>query len=225
MQFYISPILISIKVAIFATVVTFFLGITVAYKMFNYSGKMKNMLDGLFTMPIVLPPTVLGYLLLLMLGRNGFIGKILSIFDISIIFTWYAAVIVATLVALRLMYKTTKSAFEQIDINIFEEVRTLGVSDWIIFWKIIIPLAWPGIIAGTVLTFMRILGEFGATLMVAGNIPGKTQTIPIAIFFATEVGEREKALILILLILVLSYSVIFVMNYLNNCVDKFKLTN
>lgn len=180
--------------------------------MVNYQGRFKAFLDGIFTLPLVLPPTVMGFFLLLLLGKNGPIGKLLASLGTSVIFSWQGAVIAAAAVSFPLMYKTSKSAFEQTDKNIINAARTLGISEWKTFWKISVPLAWPGIAAGAVLAFTRALGEFGATLMVAGSIPGKTQTIPLAIYFTAEAGEMDKALIWVLLILAVSFIVILLMN-------------
>lgn len=208
-----SPIWISLKTASAATLLTFFSGIAAAWFVAGYRGKLKGLIDGLLTLPMVLPPTVAGFFLLLIFGKHGPIGRILYALGTSVIFTWQATVIAATVVAFPLMYKTARGAFEQIDGNILNAARTLGVSEWKVFWKVTVPLAWPGIAAGTVLAFARALGEFGATLMVAGGIPGKTQTIPIAIFFAAEGGEMDKALIWVLLISGISLAVVVLMNY------------
>ena len=208
-----SPLWISLKTALVATIITFIIGIIVSYKMANYKGKGRGILDGIFTLPLILPPTVVGFFLLLLCGRNGFIGKIIMSFDKNIIFTWSATVIAATVVSFPMMYRTCRSAFEQIDKNMILAARTLGLSEWNIFFKIAIPLAWPGIIGGLVLSFARALGEFGATLMIAGNIPGKTQTMPVAIFFAVEGGDMNKALLWVLIIVVISFLMIFLLNF------------
>lgn len=192
-----------------------FVGIAAAYWMTNYNGKFKSAVDTIFTLPLVLPPTVVGFFLLLIFGKNGPIGKLLIKIGTSLILSWPAAVIAATIIAFPLMYRTTKGAFEQVDNNIVNAARTLGVSSWKIFWRVILPLAWPGIAAATILSFARALGEFGATLMVAGNIPGRTQTIPLAIYFAAESGEMDKALMWVILIVIISTVVIFLMNYWN----------
>lgn len=215
MNMDLSPLWISLKTALSATVLTFFFGIVTAWLVTSYRGKIKWIIDGLMTLPMVLPPTVVGFFLLILFGRKGPMGRFLYTLGIQIIFTWWAAVLAAAVVAFPLMYKTARGAFEQIDMNIIYAARTLGVSEWEIFWKVIVPLAWPGIAAGAILSFTRALGEFGATLMVAGNIPGKTQTIPIAIFFAAEGGEMDKALLWVVLIFSISLAVIILMNYWN----------
>ncbi len=208
-----SPLWISLKTAFIATIITFFLGIAAARWMLGYRGKGKGLIEGIFISPLVLPPTVVGFLLLLLLGKNGPIGQILWQLGITIIFSWPATVIAATVVAFPLMYKTALGAFEQIDPNLISAARTLGASEWRVFWRITLPLALPGIVAGTILTFTRALGEFGATLMLAGNIPGQTQTIPLAIYFAVEAGDMNLALIWVLVILSICLSVLTAVNY------------
>lgn len=213
MNFDLSPLWISSKTAITSTIITFFLGIFAAWFMKNKKGKFKVFFDAVFTLPMVLPPTVLGFFLLIIFGKNGPIGKLLFSIGIKVIFSWPATVIAATVVAFPLMYKTTTGAFEQIDENVLNAARTLGVSEFRVFWTITVPLAWPGIAAGTVLAFARVLGEFGATLMMAGSIPGKTQTIPIAIFFAVEGGDMNTALYWVFIIFIISLVVIILSNY------------
>jgi len=210
-----SPLWISLKTAFVATVLAAFLGILVARWMMTYRGKTRGLIDGVLTLPLVLPPTVVGFLLLLLLGKNSPVGQFLDQLGVSIIFTWTAAVIAATVVAFPLMYKTVLGAFEQVDLTLISSARTLGASEWRIFWQILLPLAWPGVLAGTVLAFARALGEFGATLMVGGSIPGVTQTIPIAIFFAAESGRMGVALAWVLLMIAVSLVVIVGINYAN----------
>jgi len=223
MAFDLSPALISIKITLFATIIIFFVGIFAAWKMVNYRGRWQGLLDGILTLPLVLPPTVAGFGILLLIGKHGPIGQFLNLFGVNIIFSWYAAVIASVVVAFPLMYKTTRGAFEQIDPNILNAARTLGASERKIFWRVTVPLAWPGIAAATALSFARSMGEFGATLMVAGSIPGKTQTIPIAIYFATQGGNMTVALIWVLIILAISLTVLAMMNYWNSHQNKVKL--
>ncbi len=211
--FDISPLWISLQTALIATIITFFLGIVAAYWMLEYRGKWKSVIEVLFISPLILPPTVVGFLLLLLFGKNGLVGQLLGSLNISIVFTWYAAVITATVVAFPLMYKTTLGAFEQIDATLLRVARTLGASEWSIFWRISLPLAGKGIIAGTTLAFARALGEFGATLMLAGNIPGQTQTIPMAIYFAVEAGAMNEAWVWVLIIMSISLSAIAIVNF------------
>jgi len=208
-----SPLWISIKTATLSTVITFFLGIIISYWMANFKGKSKGLIDGLFTLPLILPPTVVGFFLLLLCGKNGPVGKIFELFNTSVIFSWSATVLAAIVVSFPMMYRTTRAAFEQIDTNIISAARTLGLSEFKIFHKIAIPLAMPGIIGGLVLSFARAIGEFGATLMIAGNIPGKTQTMPLAIFFAAEGGDMEKAMLWVIIIVTLSLFLILILNY------------
>jgi molybdate transport system permease protein len=208
-----SPLWISIKTALFATIFTFFFGIIFSYWVSNFKGKSKGIIDGLLTLPLILPPTVVGFFLLLICGKYGPIGKLLSLFNTSLIFSWSATVLAAVVVSFPMMYRTTRSAFEQIDTNILSAARTLGLSEFKIFYKIAIPLAMPGIIGGLVLSFARAVGEFGATLMIAGNIPGKTQTMPLAIFFAAEGGDMQKAMLWVVIIVALSLFLIIILNY------------
>jgi molybdate transport system permease protein len=208
-----SPLWISLKTAFVATIFAFLVGIIAARWMYGYRGKAKGLIDGFLTLPLVLPPTVIGFLLLLLLGRNSPVGQLLKHLGITIIFSWSATVIAATVVAFPLMYKTVLSAFEQIDKDLIHCARTLGASEWRIFWQILLPLALPGVVSGTILAFARALGEFGATLMLAGSIPGKTQTMPIAIFFAAEAGKMGEALNWVLLMVAIALGVIATINY------------
>lgn len=208
-----SPFILSIKTALLSTVITFFIGIFISYLIANYHGKLKGLLDGIITLPLILPPTVVGFFLLLLCGKNGPIGKFLAQFDFFLIFSWEATVIAAIVVSFPMMYRSSRAAFEQIDYNLIDAARTLGLSEFKIFYKIAIPLAYPGIIGGVVLTFARAMGEFGATLMLAGNIPGKTQTMPLAIFFAAEGGDMKTALLWVLIIVGFSLIMILCLNY------------
>ncbi|MEC4802818.1 MAG: molybdate ABC transporter permease subunit [Jaaginema sp. PMC 1079.18] len=208
-----TPIWLSLKTATVATFFAFILGLIIAHKMLNYQGKFKGLIEVILTAPLVLPPTVIGFLLLLLLGKNGLIGQILDRFEITVIFSWYATVIAATVVAFPLMYKTALAAFAQVDANLIACARTLGASEKTIFWRIILPLAKPGVVAGTLLAYARALGEFGATLMLAGAIPGKTETIPLAIFLAAESGETDRALFLVIVMLAIAFIVMTSANY------------
>lgn len=218
----ISPLIISIKTALTSTVITFVFGIIIAYKMTCYKGKYQSFIDTILTLPLILPPTVVGFFLLIIIGKNGPIGILLEDLDINLIFTWSATVISAVVVSFPIMYRTSRGAFEQIDEDMISAARTLGLSNKKIFLRIIIPLAYPGIISATVLSFARALGEFGATLMIAGNIPGKTQTMPIAIFFAVESGDMNQAMLWVLIIIGIASSVIVLSNLtLNSKQRKF----
>lgn len=187
-----SPLIITLETAGAATVVTFFLGIGLALMVVRMR-RFKGLADAVITLPLVLPPTVVGFFLLLFLGRRSAVGRFLLQFDITLVFTWKAAVIAAVVVSLPLMYRTARGAFEQLDPNIVSAARTLGVSDWRIFWHILLPNARGGILAGLVLSFTRALGEFGATIMFAGNIPGVTQTMSTAIYAAVQANDYDLA--------------------------------
>ena len=213
MSMNLSPLWISIKTAFLATIIIFILGVAAAYWIANSKNKLKGLIDGLFTLPLILPPTVIGFFLLLLCGKNGPVGKFLLNFDITLIFSWTATVIAATVVSFPMMYRTSRAAFEQIDINVISAARTLGLSEMKIFFRIALPLAWPGIIGGLVLSFARAMGEFGATLMLAGNIPGRTQTMPLAIFFAVEGGDMKTAMLWVLIIVAISLFMIVILNY------------
>lgn len=189
-----SPIWISIATSVTATAVTLVLGLSVAAWRQRISGPTAALTDGIFLLPLVLPPTVVGFILLFLLGRNGPIGKLLLCFGTTVVFSWPATVIAAAIVAFPLMYLTARAALEQVDPQFLQVARTLGASEWRVLREVALPLAWPGVLAGTILSFARALGEFGATLMVAGNIPGRTATIPIAIYFAVEADDVRSAL-------------------------------
>ncbi|BAY24189.1 ABC transporter ATP-binding protein [Calothrix sp. NIES-2100] len=215
-----SPLWISLKTSLLATFITFFLGIAAAYWMLGYRGKAKSLIEGIFVAPLILPPTVVGFLLLIFFGKNGPVGKLMQPFDFSIVFTWYGAAIAATVVSFPLMYKTALGAFEQIDNNLLRVARTLGATESTIFWRISLPLALPGILAATTLAFARALGEFGATLMLAGNIPGQTQTIPMAIYFAVEAGAMDEAWFWSIAIMAISLSGIITVNFWQESREK-----
>lgn len=211
----ISPLFISIKVAFVATIIAMILGIAAARYVFKIR-RFKGLFDCVFTLPMVLPPTVVGFFLLIVLGRNSLVGKFLMQFNINVVFTWVGAVIASTVVAFPLMYRTTRGAFEQFDTTLIYAARTLGLSEIKIFWNIIIPNVIPSIIAGVVLTFSRALGEFGATIMLAGNIPGRTQTMAVAIYTAVQAGDREKAFNWVGIICSMSFVAMILMNFWNN---------
>jgi molybdate transport system permease protein len=189
-----SPLLISLATSLAATAVTLVAGLAAAAWRQNRAGAGAALVDGIFILPLVLPPTVVGFLLLLLFGRNGPLGKLLLQFGATVVFSWPATVIAATVVAFPLMYITARAALEQVDPHLLQAARTLGASEARIFREVALPLAWPGVLAGTILSFARALGEFGATLMLAGNIPGKTETIPIAIYFAVEANKIQRAM-------------------------------
>lgn len=208
-----SPLWISLATTCAATIATFFLGLVAARWMYGARGGLRVWIDGLLTLPLVLPPTVVGFFLLLLLGRRSFIGHALEQIGVVIVFSWPATVIAATVVAFPLMYRTTLGAFEQVNPNLLDAARTLGASEGRIFRRVLLPMAAPGVLAGTILAFARALGEFGATLMLAGNIPGRTQTMPIAIFSAAEGGDMHVALLWVSLIVVLSIAIIRLLHW------------
>lgn len=187
-----SPLWISLKVSLLATIVSFVLGTIVAYRMYRWQNRARSLIEGILIAPLVLPPTVVGFALLLLLGKNGMVGSLLTQFNLRIVFTWYAAVLAAIVVSFPLMYRAALGAFEQVDPLILDAARLDRASEKELFFYIAVPLAMPGILAGIVLTFARALGEFGATLMLAGNIPGQTQTMPMAIYFAVEAGAFQE---------------------------------
>jgi len=188
-----SPVWISLATSAVATLLTLAGGLAAAAWRERRSGPAMALVDSVFLLPLVLPPTVVGYFLLLLFGRHGPLGKLLLQFGATVVFSWPATVIAAAIVSFPLMYLTARAALEHVDPHFLQAARTLGASEWRVFREVTLPLAWPGVLAGTILSFARALGEFGATLMVAGNIPGKTATIPIAIYFAVEAGDVRTA--------------------------------
>ena len=211
---YLSPLWISLKTVLLTTVITFILGIAAARWMSRYTGKLKPFIDGAFILPLVLPPTVVGFGLLLLLGKHGWIGHPLSLIGTTIVFSWPATVISAAVMAFPLMYMTTRGAFEQVDTNVEDAARTLGASEWRVLYSVTLPMAWPGVAAGTILSFARSLGEFGATMMLAGNIPGKTTTIPVAIYFAIQAGDMKQAVYLMAIVLCIAFVSLAALAYL-----------
>lgn len=203
-----SPLWVSIKTSLCATVVALSLGVPAARWVAGMKTEAKAVVDGLFTLPMVLPPTVIGFFLLLLFGRSSPVGRFLEHLGARVVFSWEATVIAAAVVAFPLVYRTVRASLEQVPPEIIEAARTLGIREKTIFWRIVMPIAWPGVVAGTVLGFARALGEFGATLMIAGNIPGRTQTIPLAIFVSAEGGDMNVALTWVLVVVVLSFLVV-----------------
>ncbi len=188
------PLLLSLKVAGWATVLSGLSGITAAWLVARKRIPGKEFLDAVMTLPMVLPPTVLGYYLLVLVGRRGVIGSWLdSEFGITLVFTWQGAVLAAAVVAFPLVYKAARAAFEGVASQFEQAARVLGKSEWHVFLRVTLPLAWRGILAGAMLAFARALGEFGATLMVAGSLPGRTQTLSIAVYEAVQAGNDDVA--------------------------------
>ena len=206
-----SPLLITLKTSAAATVITFFAGIFLARVVCNMK-RGKSLVDAIIMLPLVLPPTVAGFFLLLIFGKRSAFGQFMLQFDVTFVFTWKAAVIASALVSLPLMYRTTRGAFEQLDPNIISAARTLGVSESKIFWRVVLPNARAGILAGTVLAFTRAAGEFGATIMFAGNVPGVTQTMSTAIYAAVQANDYDLAFKWAAMLAILSLTFIFALN-------------
>ncbi|ACV64168.1 molybdate ABC transporter, inner membrane subunit [Desulfofarcimen acetoxidans DSM 771] len=207
-----SPVFLSLRTAVLAVIAVTCSGLPLARVLARKEFPGKDLLESAITLPMVLPPSVIGYGLLILIGKNGFIGQALSGLGISIIFTWWAAALASTVVSFPLMYQSAKAAFKSVDLDLEKAARTLGASEVRVFFTVTLPLAWPGILAGIVLSFARALGEFGATLMVAGNIPGQTSTIPLAIFFAVDAGDNATAKTLVAIVTLFSFAVIFWVN-------------
>lgn len=208
-----SPLWISVKTGIVATVLSFFLGIFAARKVISLGTKGKSVWDGILTLPLVLPPTVAGFFLLLIFSRRRSFGIFLyDTFDISAVHTWLGCILAATVIAFPLMYRNARAAFEQIDINLIHAGRTLGMSEMKIFWKVAVPAAGPGLASGTVLTFARAMGEYGATSMLAGNIPGKTGTISQKIAMVIQDGDYATAGVWVVIVIVIAFAAVFVIN-------------
>ena len=193
------PVYLSLKVAGLATLTALVTGLAVAWFQMRRKSFPSKALDALCTLPMILPPTVLGYYLILLVGRRGLLGDFLARLNIEVIFTWQGAVVAATVVVFPLIYKSARAALESVDSRYEDAARTLGASEGKIFFMVTLPLAWRGILAGSMLAFARGMGEFGATLMIAGNIPGRTQTLALAIYDAFQAGDDPKALSLVLL--------------------------
>jgi molybdate transport system permease protein len=194
------PLLLTLKVAGCATLAAFAIGVAFAFLLARVRFPGKEWLDALLTLPLVMPPTVLGYYLIVVFGRRGWIGQWLyEAFGVTLMFTWQGAVLASTVVSLPLVFKAARTAFEGVDPNLESAARTLGLSEAAVFVRVSLPLAWRGIMAGTMLAFARAMGEFGATLMVAGNLPGKTQTLSLAVYDAVQAGNDRLAGILVLI--------------------------
>lgn len=211
-----SPLFISLKTGIVATVISLFLGIFAARKVVKAGNKVKAAVDGILTMPLVLPPTVAGFFLLLLFSRRRPLGMFLfDEFGIKVVQTWLGCIIAATVIAFPLMYRNARAAFEQIDVNLVYAGRTLGMSEAEIFWKVVVPTAGPGIASGTILTFARALGEYGATSMLAGNIPHKTATISQRIAMVIQDGDYATAGVWVVIIIAIAFGIVFIMNMIS----------
>ena len=211
-----SPLFISLKTGIVATFISFFLGIYASRKVVKTTPGKKAVIDGILTLPMVLPPTVAGFFLLLIFSKRRPFGIFLyETFDIKVVQSWLGCIIAATVIAFPLMYRNARAAFEQLDVNLIYAGRTLGMSDIRIFWKVVIPSAGPGIASGTILTFARALGEYGATSMLAGNIPGKTGTISQKIAMVIQDGDYATAGVWVAIVILIAFLVIFSMNFIS----------
>ena len=211
-----SPLIISLKTGVVATIISFFLGIFAARKVIKTTSGKKAVIDGILTLPMVLPPTVAGFFLLLLFSKRRPLGIFLyEQFDIKVVQTWLGCIIAATVIAFPLMYRNARAAFEQIDVNLVYAGRTLGMSETQIFWKVVVPTAGPGIASGTILTFARALGEYGATSMLAGNIPGKTGTISQKIAMVIQDGDYLTAGIWVAIVILIALVIIVLMNLIS----------
>lgn len=206
---------ISLKTASLSIVITFFLGIFAAYFIARMRNPwLKTILDGIFTLPLVLPPTVAGFFLLYIFGVKRPVGKfLLEFFSVKLVFNWSATVVAAVIISFPLMYRSARGAFEQVDENLVHAARTIGMPEWRIFWRVVLPLALPGVASGGILAFARGLGEFGATAMIAGNIAGKTRTLPLAVYSAVASGDMEGAYEYVAILVGISFLVVVGMNW------------
>lgn len=209
-----SPILISMKTASLSIFVTFFLGVFAAWAVVSIKNPTLKMLwDGILTLPLVLPPTVAGFFLLYIFGVKRPVGEFfINYFSVKIAFSWGAAVLAAVVMSFPLMYRSARGAFEQVDPNLTAAARTLGMSEWSIFWRVLFANALPGVVSGGVLAFARGLGEFGATSMIAGNIAGKTRTLPMAVYSEVAAGNMDQAYGYVAVIVVIAFISVFLMN-------------
>lgn len=208
-----SPLFISLKTGVVATIISFFLGIFSARRVVAAGNKVKAVADGILTLPMVLPPTVAGFFLLLIFSLKRPLGSfLLNQWGIKVVQTWLGCILAATVIAFPLMYRNARAAFEQVDQNLIYAGRTLGMSEISIFWKIVVPNAGPGIVSGTILTFARALGEYGATSMLAGNIPHKTATISQRIAMVIQDGDYITAGVWVVIILLIAFGIIVAMN-------------
>jgi len=210
------PLWLSLRVAILSTLLALAGGLWLAYLLANREFRGKSILDAAVTLPLVLPPTVLGYYLLVLIGRASPVGRLWeAIFGSPLVFSWKAAVLAALLHSLPLLVKSARAALESVDRSYEKAARTLGASEWSLFWRVTMPLAWRSILAAVALAFARSLGDFGVTLMVAGNIPGRTQTLAVAIYDAVESGNGDVARILVLVISFVALAILALANRLS----------
>ena len=220
--FDLSPLWISLETAAATIVIVFFLGVLAAWWVERLpSESFKIFVDGIFTLPMVLPPTVAGFFLLVLFGNNRIVGRFfIDNFGIQIAFNWIATVLAAGVISFPLMYRSARGALVQVDKGIMEAGRSLGMTEWRIFWRLHLPNALPGIIAGGLLAFARGLGEFGATAMLAGNIAGKTRTLPLAVYSAVAAGDFDSAVVYVLIIVTICLAVVIGLNYYQHYMKK-----
>lgn len=209
------PLFFSLKVASLATLIGTIVGLPIAYYLSKSRNRLSDLADTLLTLPVVLPPTVLGYYLLVALGRQSWIGRLLEEhFGIMLVFTPAGAVIAASIVSVPFLLKSARSAFSEIDRNVIHAASLLGRSEWSVFFSVVLPLAWRGVMSGIILAFARALGDFGTTLMVSGSIPGETLTMPIAIYDAMQAGNEEMTFMLVLIMTLVAFMLLFLLNRL-----------
>ncbi len=205
-----NALLLTLKVAFFATAIATVLGTGVGYLLARCRFPGRDLLDAVLSLPMVLPPTVLGYYLIVLLGRRGPIGRLLDQwFGVSLLFTWEGAVVAATIVTFPLVVRGARAAFDGVDHDVEAAARTLGAGEWAVFLRVSLPLAWRGVLAGAMLAFARAMGEFGATLMVAGNLPGRTQTLSMAVYDAVQSGDNMAANLLVAVASVLCVAILY----------------
>ena len=217
-----SPLWISLETAAATIAIVFVLGVVAAWWVERLpSEKAKILIDGIFTLPMVLPPTVAGFFLLVIFGNNRLVGRFfIDLFGVQIAFSWLATVLAAAVISFPLMYRSARGALMQVDKGIMEAGRSLGMTEWRIFWRLHLPNAFPGIIAGGLLAFARGLGEFGATAMLAGNIAGKTRTLPLAVYSAVAAGDFDSAGVYVLIIVTICLAVVIGLNYYQHYMKK-----
>ena len=217
-----SPLWISLETAAATIAIVFVLGVVAAWWVERLSSeKAKILIDGIFTLPMVLPPTVAGFFLLVIFGNNRVVGRFfMDTLGVQIAFSWLATVLAAGVISFPLMYRSARGALMQVDKGIMEAGRSLGMTEWRIFWRLHLPNAFPGIIAGGLLAFARGLGEFGATAMLAGNIAGKTRTLPLAVYSAVAAGDFDSAGVYVLIIVTICLAVVIGLNYYQHYMKK-----
>lgn len=212
-----NPIFISLKTSIVASIIVFILGIVLAKSLLKKEFKFRRLIESIIMLPLFMPPSLIGYIILIVIGRNGIIGKfIYDVFDFSFVFTWQGAVIACVITTLPIMYGSAKGAILSVEEEYKLAAMDLGANSTYTFFKITVPLASKGLLSGFILAFARCFGEFGATMMVAGNIPGKTQNVPMAIYYAVESGNTEKVKLLAIMVGIISITLIFFYNRLLN---------